>query len=120
MASSQKAPTPKASTTVLKKGEQQVLTPVWENPQGKKVDLDDPDTFGNQVLWRVIPSGIVDIAPNLVSDDKPGGVEATVTAVGLGSCTVVATAATGLVSAEMHINVVSEGPVEGEIKTEDV
>lgn len=115
-----KAPTVDAPTIVMKVGEQRVLTPEWENPQGGEVDLGQSAASGNQVSWTVNPNGIIDLAPNLASPDKPGGVTATATAVGLGSCTVVATAISGLVSAEMHINVVSEGPVKGELKAEDV
>jgi hypothetical protein len=113
-------PTVKAPTIVLKVGEQQILTPEWENPQGGEVDLGQPDPSGNQVNWSVTPHGIIDLAPNLAGEGQPGGVTAKATAVGLGSCTVTATATSGLVSAEIHINVVSEGPVEGEIKAQDV
>jgi hypothetical protein len=120
MTNPSKAPTPKVPTIVIKVGEQEILTPVWENPEGGKVDLGQPDSSGNQVTWTVTPHGIIDLGHNLAGPDKPGGTTAMATAVGLGSCTVVATATSGLVSAEMHINVVSEGPVKGEIKAQDV
>jgi hypothetical protein len=112
-------PTVDAPTEILKVGEQKTLTPTWENPEGKEVDLGQSDPMGNEVRWSVTPKGIVNLEPSLATGENPGGTTAEITAVGLGSCTIVATATSGLVSAEIHVNVVSEGPTSGEIKVSD-
>jgi hypothetical protein len=107
-------PVPNAPEEVLKVGEQKTLTPTWKDVEGTKAEMPVPDTSGARVKWTVIPLGLVELEPNV-----PEGISALITAVAPGTCTVTATLVNGLVSAEIHVRVISEGAVSGEMKVSD-